>query len=428
MSLIKKPPSETVLNTRESGNEKRIEEEALKINPFVSVIVAVFNKAPYLRETLNCIINQTLRNIEIVLVDDGSTDGSYIILNEFAKIDKRIILIQQENAGPGPARNAGLKVSRGDYLAILDADDTFELNMLEEMYRKAEREGCDIVVCNFQCLDNLTGKIIPGEYGINYRDIHHCETYNPQALAKYIFQLHVSWTWDKLFKRDLALKYSCIFPPLHGPEDVFFVFSLLLMAKRVSIVDKIFVTYRINDYSSVINTRSKSVYDYAKAIELVKDFMVKYNIYKLYEQSFINWSLNCCIWNMNFYIERHDINEILADSFREVFDYNKTVFFDKLGLDKYSDDYFYNNAEYQEYRNITSMPFQYYALRRLAAQRERNLFLEACIRSRSWRIGRAITWMPRKVRGFFRCLNQHGWKWALRLFLKKCQSKDIRSK
>jgi glycosyltransferase involved in cell wall biosynthesis len=360
-----------------------------------------------------------LNNIEIILVDDGSTDGSSIILKEFMKLDKRVILIQQENMGPGPARNAGLAIARGDYLAILDADDIYNLNMLEEMYRKAQNEDCDIVVCDFQQLDSASGKIMSAGWGINYRDIHHCETYSPQEMAKKIFQTHMLWAWDKLFKREFVLRYSCFFPSLYGPEDSVFVTPLLLMAERIGIVNKVFVTYRTNVYTSVSNTRSKSVYDYAKAIVLIKDFMVKYNIYGLYEQSFINWSLMYCLWSMKGYIERHTVDETLADSFQEVFNYNKNSFFGELGLDTYSEGYFYNNTDYWQYKAIMSMSFHHYVLQWVADQRECILDLERsrsesilnleqsrteCIlnfeRSRSWRIGRAITWLPRKLRGF----------------------------
>ena len=106
--------------------------------PAVSVIIPVYNAAEFLKDGLNSLLKQTLREIEIICVDDGSTDGSLVILKEFEKADARIRVIHQENQGAGAARNNGMDVARGKYLAFLDADDFFEKNMLKAASRKNE--------------------------------------------------------------------------------------------------------------------------------------------------------------------------------------------------------------------------------------------------------------------------------------------------
>ena len=97
----------------------------------VSVIIPVFNAEKYLSQCLDSIVNQTLTNIEIICVDDGSTDTSFQILKEYEEKDSRVIVLSKSNAGAGTARNEGLKIAKGKYLSFLDADDFFERNMLE---------------------------------------------------------------------------------------------------------------------------------------------------------------------------------------------------------------------------------------------------------------------------------------------------------
>ena len=112
----------------------------------VSVIVPVYNVENYLRQCLDSITGQTLRNIEIICVDDSSTDSSGKILEEYAKKDERIKIITQPNKGAGAARNNGLSAAQGKYLSFLDSDDFFEPDMLELAYKKAEEDRADFVV------------------------------------------------------------------------------------------------------------------------------------------------------------------------------------------------------------------------------------------------------------------------------------------
>ena len=117
----------------------------------VSVILPAWNVSPYLRQCLDSIVSQTLTNIEIICVDDGSTDGTLDILREYAEKDSRILVIHQENQGAGAARNNAMRYAKGKYLSFLDSDDFFEPDMLEKSWEAAERNNADIVVfgCDF---------------------------------------------------------------------------------------------------------------------------------------------------------------------------------------------------------------------------------------------------------------------------------------
>ena len=115
-------------------------------HPKVSVIIPVYNTEPYLRECLDSVINQTLRDIEIICVDDGSTDGSLAILREYQEKDSRVSVYMQPNLNAGAARNHGLRYAKGEYLSFLDSDDFFERNMLETAYEYAKRQNAEICI------------------------------------------------------------------------------------------------------------------------------------------------------------------------------------------------------------------------------------------------------------------------------------------
>ena len=112
--------------------------------PAISVIVPIYNVEPYLGECLDSLCGQTLRNIEIIGVDDGSTDGSGALLDEYAAKDKRIIAVHQKNAGVSAARNAGMRLARGEYLAFVDGDDWMDADFLQKLYTMAQEYGADI--------------------------------------------------------------------------------------------------------------------------------------------------------------------------------------------------------------------------------------------------------------------------------------------
>lgn len=124
--------------------------------PLISIIVPVFNSEKYLERCLSSIKDQTYKNLEIIVIDDGSTDGSLQIINDFQTIDNRFIVINQNNKGPGSARNKGLQIAKGDYLAFVDSDDWIDLDMIHIMYDALKINKCDIAVCKLKQVYNQT--------------------------------------------------------------------------------------------------------------------------------------------------------------------------------------------------------------------------------------------------------------------------------
>ena len=127
--------------------------------PKFSVILPVYNVEKYLRECLESLVNQTLKDIEFICVNDGSTDSSLDILNEYAKKDSRFVIINQHNQGQGVARNNALAVAKGEYVAFVDPDDWVETNMFEELYLKFKETNVDVIQFNFKVCFEKSGEI-----------------------------------------------------------------------------------------------------------------------------------------------------------------------------------------------------------------------------------------------------------------------------
>ena len=207
-------------------------------SPLVSVIVPIYNASLYLRQTLDCICNQTLRNIEIILVDDGSTDSTLSILQEYAAKDARIVLLQQNHEYAGAARNKGMAIARGKYYSFLDADDLFESTMLEKMVERAEETCADMVLIKADTFWT-EGNFSPMPYQL--KDLY------PAGVNKYAFnvasempQMLVAfqpWAWDKLFRAEYIKSLKLSFGSTHRVNDILFVYPATAFARIVSIID-----------------------------------------------------------------------------------------------------------------------------------------------------------------------------------------------
>ena len=121
---------------------------------YISIIIPVYNVEKYLRECLDSLLNQTFQDFEIICVDDGSTDKSLEILQEYKRKDDRFVILQQRHSGAGSARNNGIRLAEGKYIQFLDADDYFEPTLLEEMYNHAEKFDADLTVCSSRKVDD----------------------------------------------------------------------------------------------------------------------------------------------------------------------------------------------------------------------------------------------------------------------------------
>ncbi len=222
----------------------------------VSVIIPVYNVEPYLRECLDSVISQTCRDIEIICVDDGSTDSSSVILEEYAAADPRIVLIQQENRGLSEARNAGVKSARGKYLFFLDSDDCLEADALQILSKEMEQRDLDFLCCNAVAFgDTYTDALAASKMYFSYllREMDENRLFTGQELFRDFYtnpkNRLIAPPWAGMISRSFFLEQGLWFYPGIIHEDELWTFSVLMKAKRVGCLDRNLIRYRIRESS-----------------------------------------------------------------------------------------------------------------------------------------------------------------------------------
>ena len=268
--------------------------------PKVSVIIPVYNVQNYLRPCLDSVLKQTLKEIEIICVDDGSTDGSLEILKQYAAKDNRITVLKQKNLHAGVARNAGLAVARGEYLSFLDSDDFFELNMLEESYRLIRKKQADILFYQYKNFNQETQQI-EKTGGINLalpQDEDHCATFNTKDWAEKLFTMCNPMPWNKLIKRELVCRENLHFQSLTASNDVCFSLSVLACSQRITLLYKSFVYYRFNRASSLKNNRDKTPFNFYEAYEGIYTNLKERALFETFKTTFLNSFVSTALWTV----------------------------------------------------------------------------------------------------------------------------------
>lgn len=206
--------------------------------PKVSIIVPIYNMEKYLEKCINSIINQTLKDIEIILVNDGSNDRSGNIADEFAKLDPRIKVIHKENEGQGIARNIGIDVSKGEYIGFVDSDDWIDINMYEELYSAAKNNFADISVCGRKLYDKY-GKI-ESQISINNEVFENVYQNITDYCINNLFYPHTVVVYNKIYKRDIININNIRFNSVDkiGSEDALFNYQILFHVNKIISTDK----------------------------------------------------------------------------------------------------------------------------------------------------------------------------------------------
>ena len=312
-------------------------------NPVVSVIVPVYNVEQYLPQCLDSIVNQTLKNIEIICVNDSSTDNSLNILNHYAEKDPRIKVVTQPNGGAGAARNRGLSLAAGKYLSFLDSDDFFEPDMLELAYNKAVCDKADFVV--FQSDQYYTDRkeFVSVPWTLREKEIPPYTPFNHRQMTDNIFKVFVGWAWDKLYDREFVEKNHLRFQEQRTSNDMLFVFSGVAVAKRISVVKKVLAHQRRDAKDSLSKTRENSWHCFYDALSALIDRLKSEGLYDELEKDYINYALHFSLWNIR----------TLAEPTRSrLIEKMKAQWFSDLGIAGKPGDYFYNQKEFKEYERL----------------------------------------------------------------------------
>ena len=230
----------------------------------VSVIVPVYNVEKYIEKCLDSLVNQTLKEIEIIVVNDGSPDNSQKIIDKFVKKYPKIIKsYMKENGGQGSARNLGLKYAQGEYIAFVDSDDYVELDMFEKMYSIAKQDNSDIVICGNNNI-SLDGKVVGVEKAQLFDDTNLSILFGKMAV------------WNKIYKKEILkgieFRSNCWY------EDFDYTINVLLNNYKISFADAALYNYLIRPGSTMNNSNIDKNLDILLAFdEILKYFKNKMN-------------------------------------------------------------------------------------------------------------------------------------------------------
>lgn len=328
-----------------------MEEQNIK----VSVIVPVYNVEKYIRQCVESICAQTLRDIEILLIDDGSSDNSAEILDEFAKKDDRVRVFKRENHGAGTERNFGIEHAKGKYLSLLDSDDWFEPEMLETAYNACEEKQADFCVFKADLFDSSTQKRTYASWILREDIVPKQDVFSYKDIGQNIFRIFNGWAWDKLYLRDFVVREGLKFQEQRTTNDLFFVYAALVKAKRITAVYKTLAHHRADLNQSLSNTREKSWDCFYHALMLLKSELEKMQIYEEVKQSFVNYALHFSFWNMD---------TLTGPSLVKLYNALRNEWFEDLDIKGMPKEYFYSPDEFERYDRIMSRTAEEYLIYR----------------------------------------------------------------
>lgn len=317
----------------------------------VSVIIPIYNASEFLEECLDSILEQSLREIEIICIDDGSSDNSLEILRKYEQKDRRVIVISQRNQGAGAARNNGMSVARGEYLSFLDSDDFFEKDMLKEAYEEAHRSNADVCVFDADLFNHSEKQYKPCTWAFRRQYFPQEQPFSPLAedVKDNIFRMFNGWPWDKLFRREFIQKSDLQYQNLRTTNDMFFVFIALAKAKRIVTVDKVLAHQRVEVKTSLSRTRDKSWNCFYIALIAMQDELKCLGLYKQYERAFVNWAVNFSLWQLN---------TMQGEAYQKTYELLKKEGFEQLDITRHDRSYFYSEKEYDQFLRIFTTPFE----------------------------------------------------------------------
>ena len=303
----------------------------------ISVIIPVYNTEKFLERCLNSVLNQTLRDIEIIVVNDGSRDNSLEIIKKFKENDNRIVLLDEQNGGSSFARNKGLEVSKGKYFYFIDSDDYLEENtMFEEVYNKCEKDNLDMVVFDYyndfgnrkECVKNIE---VSDGILINKEDYIKDLIKNRCGIS----------IWGKLVKKDIFIENNIKFPEnIFMGEDLLTSLKLVFFSKKIGKLNKAFYNYvQHENQGTKILKKEKAYEDLFYLYMEIESFLKKQNIFFNYKDVFYSRIFQMC-------------RSILKNKYKNVKIYNRLK---KYLLENKKE--IFNSSEYKRQKLIKKLRF-----------------------------------------------------------------------
>lgn len=304
----------------------------------ISVVIPMYNAEKYVEKCLNSLLEQTYKDLEIIIVNDGSKDNSQTICERFAEQDKRITLINTENRGAGSARNTGIEVAKGEYISFIDSDDYVCPDYYERLLHMLERAGADIAIGKYQRISEHDEMKF-----INSGEVKECTNLEELLVLygededRYINAVLVT---NKLFKREL-FEGNVRFPIGRLIDDEFIIYKLIYKSKKIVYTDDVMYAYVQSD-SSVMRTNFKEqrVHDTIDVYDEVYNFFKENGTEELNKKILIRY-LSYCVelaqkTSTSTVIDNKEkIYQLLKEKFNQKTDEAK----EKIGLERYQDFY-----------------------------------------------------------------------------------------
>lgn len=263
--------------------------------PDISIILPVFNTEKYLSSCLDSLLGQTFQHLEILAVDDGSTDSSGHILDDYALQDKRLRVYHQANSGPATARNKGLDAAQGRYIMFCDADDRYEPQMCEKMFQAMQTESPDFAMCNafVEVVDRAESFPVDVIYSQKSGNVPMNDVLKVSLGA---------FLWNKIFRKDLIDRYALRFPDGYRADDSAFCRCYLMVSQRATFLEEKLYHYLVrsgsimDEWDKKVNY--KDVFAVVYAIEYVYEFLMKHAIFMKNERVFqeLYYKYVCFAW------------------------------------------------------------------------------------------------------------------------------------
>ena len=321
----------------------------------VSVIMPVYNACDFIAAAIDSVLSQTLKEIELICIDDGSTDNSLDILREYQAKDERVRIVTETNAGPAIARNNGIRRARGEYFAFLDADDFFEPTLLEELYNVAEADNLDIAIADYDVYNSRKETFEKPIYPEQVEIFKSGKVTSKGEFPDEIFFATNGAAWNKLFKASFVLDNKLTFLPdvkLH--EDVYFMIGALALAVRIKMVDKVLVHHRLHSEQSRAKLFRKYYYQIPEIYVKARALLMERGMYSPLSFCYRNYTANRCykLYNMLPGDEKEKLWNMLHEKYAEELGWvgkNATKFADGEVYEFVANVGLYNHKQYKRF-------------------------------------------------------------------------------
>lgn len=319
----------------------------------VSVIVPVYNEEKHLRETNEYITNQTLRDIEVIYIDDGSTDETPNILEEIKNKDSRIKVLKQKNLYAGVARNKGIAEAKGQYIVFWDSDDIFHEDALEKMYNKCQQDQADICFCKANHYDVISDRVLKTSTYLKEEMLPEKIPFGREDIDQYIFNFSTNVPWNKMYRKDFIIENKLQFQGIRQANDNYFSMMSYYYAKTFTVVKEELIDYRINYATSLTGKASETplcVYEaFSKTYEELKN---KPDFDRI-KQSFYNKTIRSLFY---FLSKQTDF-----DAYKKLYDTYKEKVFKEWEFPK-KKDFYYDEKDFDRLRSLRKSDVQGFLL------------------------------------------------------------------